>query len=170
MDSRPDKSVRNTKVAHVFETRTNSTPIRQTIRSSHGRIGIWRGRHTLTSGRNQPQKPLKTTPSPHRILLSNVHTNRKELRHLRTRAASGHQSTTELATTPPTHDASFYAHHQSCQPHVLETPSESEPTRCSMVCRTTGLRLRNQTRPRKDTYSRQLPLQTIYRRQRQTRQ
>src|SRR5712672_2058393 len=113
-------------MAHVFETRTNSTPIRQTICSSHGRIGIWRGRHTLTSGRNQPQKPPKTTPPPHRILLSNVHAKRKKLRHLRTRAAGGHQSTTELATTSPTHDAPFHARYRSCQPHILETPSESE--------------------------------------------
>src|SRR5712671_4125705 len=157
-------------MAHVFETRTNPTPIRQTIRSSHRRISIWRGRHTLASGRNQPQKPPKTTPPPHCVLLSNVHANRKELRHLRTRAASGHQSTTELATTPLTHDASFHTHYRSCQPHILETPSEGEPTRRSMVRRTTGLRLRNQTRPRKDTHSRRLPLQTIYRGQGRTRQ
>src|SRR5712671_606556 len=122
-------------MAHVFETRTNPTPIRQTIRSSHRRISIWRGRHTLASGRNQPQKPPKTTPPPHCVLLSNVHANRKELRHLRTRAASGHQSTTELATTPLTHDAPLYARYRSCQPHILETPSESKPTRRSMVRR-----------------------------------
>jgi len=64
VDSRSNKGVRNAKMAHVFEARTNSTPIQQTIHSSHGRIGIWRGRHTLTSGRNQPQNPLKPRLHP----------------------------------------------------------------------------------------------------------
>src|SRR5712671_2959202 len=82
MDRSSDNSVRNAKETHVLETRLNPTAVRQTVRSTHGRIGIWRGRHTLTRGRNQPPKTFKTTPSPHRLLLSNIHTDGEKLRHL----------------------------------------------------------------------------------------
>src|SRR5712671_6195220 len=75
LDRSPNKSLRNPENADVLKTGTDSTTIRQTIRSSHRRIGIWRGRHTLTRGRHQPPKTLKTTPPPHCILLSDIHTH-----------------------------------------------------------------------------------------------
>src|SRR5712675_223655 len=79
----PNKSLRNFKDAHVHETSANPTAIRQAIRTPHRRISIWRGRHTLTRGRHQPTKTLKTPPPPASLLLGNVHSDRKELRHLR---------------------------------------------------------------------------------------
>src|SRR5882757_434331 len=96
----PHESLRHSKDAHVHKTRANPTPVRQTIRTSHRRISIWRGRHTLTRGRHQPTKTLKTSPPPNRLLFSNIHSDGKELRHLRTRVAGGRQSPTTLETTP----------------------------------------------------------------------
>src|SRR5712672_1026145 len=75
MDRGTNDSIRDAEEAHVLQTSANSTPIRQTIRSAHRRIGIWRGSHTLTRGRHQPPKTLKTTPPPHCILLSDIHTH-----------------------------------------------------------------------------------------------
>src|SRR5712672_739275 len=42
MDRSSDNGVRNAEETHVLETRPNPTAVRQTIRSTHGRIGIWR--------------------------------------------------------------------------------------------------------------------------------
>src|SRR5712672_311350 len=53
MDRSADNSVRNAEETHVLQTRVNTTPIRQTVRGTYRCIGIWRGRHTLTRGRNQ---------------------------------------------------------------------------------------------------------------------
>src|SRR5712672_118681 len=71
----PDKGLRNPKNAHVHETGTDPTAIRQAIRTSHRCVSIWRGRHTLTRGRHQPTKTLKTPPPPNCLLLSNVYTD-----------------------------------------------------------------------------------------------
>src|SRR5712671_2375380 len=75
----PDKSLRNPKDAHVYKTGADPTAVRQTICTSHRCISIWRGRHTLTRGRHQPTKTLKTPPPPDCLLLGNIYTNRKEL-------------------------------------------------------------------------------------------
>src|SRR5712675_2272268 len=75
----PDKSLRNPKDAHVHETGANPTAIRQAICTSHRCISIWRGCHTLTRGRHQPTKTLKTPPPPDCLLLSDVYTDREEL-------------------------------------------------------------------------------------------
>src|SRR5712675_1075019 len=85
-----DEGLRNLEDAHVHETGTDPTTVRQTIRTPHRRIGIWRGHHTLTGGRRQPTKTLKTSPPPNCLLLSNIHTDRKELRHLRKGTTSDH--------------------------------------------------------------------------------
>src|SRR5712671_2106758 len=85
-----NKSLQNLKDAHVHETGVNPTAIRQAIRTPHRRISIWRGRHTLTRGRHQPTKTLKTPPPPDCLLLGNVHSDRKELRHLRKGTTSDH--------------------------------------------------------------------------------
>src|SRR5712675_3403299 len=75
----PDKSLQNPKEAHVYETGANPTAIRQTICTSHRCISIWRGRHTLTRGRHQSTKTLKTPPPPDCLLLGNIHADRKKL-------------------------------------------------------------------------------------------
>src|SRR5712672_4597340 len=75
----PNKSLRNPKDAHVHETGADPTAIRQAICTSHRCISIWRGCHTLTRGRHQPAKTLKTPPPPDCLLLGNVYTDRKEL-------------------------------------------------------------------------------------------
>src|SRR5712671_7758401 len=157
----PNKSLRNPKSARVHETSADPTAIRQAIRTPYRCIGIWRGHHTLTRGRYQPPKTFKTTPPSHRLLLSNVHPNRKELQHLRARTSSGPESPTKLETTPRMDAATVHPHHGSRQPHILETPSKSEQTHCPMVRRVTGLLVRDQTRPWKDTYCSQLPLKTL---------
>src|SRR5712671_4028725 len=71
----PNKSLRNPENTHVHKTSADPTAIRQAIRTSHRRISIWRGRHTLTRGRYQPTKTLETPPPPDRLLLSYVHTD-----------------------------------------------------------------------------------------------
>src|SRR5712672_1495397 len=75
----PNKSLRNPKGAHVHETSADPTAIRQTVRTSHRCISIWRGRHTLTRGRHQPTKTLETPPPPDCLLFGDIYTNRKEL-------------------------------------------------------------------------------------------
>src|SRR5712671_1049058 len=107
----PNKGLRNPKNAHVHETSANPTAIRQAICTPHRRISIWRGRHTLTRGRHQPTKTLKTPPPPDCLLFGDVHADRKKLRHLRTRTASNHQSLTTLETTPRLDATSLHAHH-----------------------------------------------------------
>src|SRR5712672_4067459 len=52
----PDEGLRNPKNAHVHKTGADPTTIRQAICTSHRRISIWRGHHTLTRGRHQPTK------------------------------------------------------------------------------------------------------------------
>src|SRR5712672_3673285 len=100
MDNGPDNSIQNAEEVNVLETRLDPTTIRQAIHSTHRRISIWRGRNTLARGRSQPSKTLKATPAPHRLLLSNVHTDGKELRHLRERTFGCPESPTKLETTP----------------------------------------------------------------------
>src|SRR5712672_1668205 len=86
----PDEGLRNPKNAHVHKTGADPTAIRQAICTSHRRISIWRGHHTLTRGRHQPTKTFKTPPPPYCLLLSDVYTDREKLRHLRTRTTSNH--------------------------------------------------------------------------------
>src|SRR5712672_290832 len=107
----PDEGLRNLKNAHVHETSADPTAIRQAIHTSHLCISIWRGRHTLTRGRHQPTKSLNDPPPPDCLLLSYVHTDRKELRHLRARTTSGHQSPATLETAPCLDTAPLHAHH-----------------------------------------------------------
>src|SRR5712672_3794902 len=79
----PNKSLRNPKSARMHETSADPTAIRQAVHTPYRCIGIWRGRHTLTRGRYQPTKTLKTPPPPDCLLLGNVYTDREELRYLR---------------------------------------------------------------------------------------
>jgi len=57
MDGRPNKGVRNTKVAHVFETRANSTPIRQpfVVHTDASAYGV--GTILLQAGEINPKTP-----------------------------------------------------------------------------------------------------------------
>src|SRR5712672_4167156 len=114
LDGNQNNSIRDAEKANVLKTSTDPTTIRQTICSTHRRIGIWRGRHTLTRGRNQPPKTLETTPPPHRVLLGDVHANRKKLRHLRKGTPSSPKSPTELETTPRMDATPLHPHHRSC--------------------------------------------------------
>src|SRR5712675_451217 len=84
LDRGTNDGVRDAKKANVLKTSADPTTVRQTIHSAHRCIGIWRGRHTLTGGRDQPPTTFETTSSPHCLLLSDIHTDRKKLRHLRT--------------------------------------------------------------------------------------
>src|SRR5712672_1237131 len=52
LDRNPNKSLRDPENANVLKASIDATTIRQTCRSSHRRIGIWCGRHTLTRGRH----------------------------------------------------------------------------------------------------------------------
>src|SRR5712672_2806707 len=82
---------------NVSTPSTRPTELQQTVRRTHRRIGLWRGRHTLTGGRNTPKRQnLETATPPHSLLFSYVHPSRKELRHLRTRAFGGSQSAKTL--------------------------------------------------------------------------
>src|SRR5712675_113950 len=159
----PDEGLRNPKDAHVHETGADPTAIRQTIRTPHRRVGIWRGRHTLTRGRHQPTKTLKTPPPPDCLLLGNVYTDRKELRYLRKGITGDHQSPATLETAPRLDAAPLHTHHRPCQPHILEAPPKSKQTRRSMVRRIAGLLVRNQTCSGQNPHRSRFPLQTLCR-------
>src|SRR5712671_5286560 len=78
--TRPKTSVRTLKDVNVSTPSTCPTELQQTIRRTHRRIGLWRGRHTLTRGRNAPKRQnLETITPPHSLLLSHVHSSRKKL-------------------------------------------------------------------------------------------
>src|SRR5712671_5311007 len=82
--TRPKTSVRTLKDANVPTSSACPTKLQQTIRCTHRCIGLWRGRHTLTRGRNAPKRQnLETITPSHSLLLSHVHPSRKKLRHLR---------------------------------------------------------------------------------------
>src|SRR5712671_642779 len=68
LDRSSNKGFRDIEDTDVLKTRTNPATVRQTLRSPYRRIGLWRGHHTLTRGRNQPPKTFKTTSSPHCLL------------------------------------------------------------------------------------------------------
>src|SRR5712672_527442 len=75
LDQGPNNGIRNAKETNVFKACTDPTAVRQTICSAYRCIGIWCGRHTLTRGRDQPPKTIKTLTPPYCLLLSNVYTD-----------------------------------------------------------------------------------------------
>src|SRR5712675_1284207 len=86
MGRRSETSLRTPQNSNVPTPSVSPTQLQQIVRCSYRRISLWRGRHTLTRGRNTPEcKNLKTTAPPHSLLLGHIHPSRKKLRHLRTR-------------------------------------------------------------------------------------
>src|SRR5712671_684437 len=53
LDRGTNDGVRDTKKTNVLKTSADPTTVRQTIHSAHRCISIWRGRHTLTRGRDK---------------------------------------------------------------------------------------------------------------------
>src|SRR6267142_6624088 len=89
----------------------------------------------------------ETYTASYRILLSNIHTNRKELRHLRTRTTRNYEILYALATIPRMDQGNFHYPYRSCKPPILESSEESQSTNCTMACRPPRIRLQNQTHP-----------------------
>src|SRR5712671_7419152 len=105
---------------------TRPTKLQQTIRRAHRRISLWRGRHTLTGGRNTPKRQnFETTTSPHSLLLSYVHSSRKKLRYLRTRTPSCSQSAKTLETPSGRLPFPLHCSYRPCQPCILEGTKRS---------------------------------------------
>src|SRR5712671_3275810 len=99
MGTRTKTSLRTPQNLNVPTPSTRSTKLQQTIRRTHRRLSLWRGRHTLTRGRNTPKRQnLETVTPPHSLLFSHVHSGRKKLRHLREGTPSRSQSTKTLET------------------------------------------------------------------------
>src|SRR5712675_188908 len=122
--TRPKTSVRTLEDVNVSTPSTCPTKLPQTIRRTHRRIGLWRGRHTLTRGRNAPKRQnLETITPPHSLLLSHVHPSRKKLRHLRERTLSRSQSTKTLETSPWRIPLPLYSCYGPRQPRILERTS-----------------------------------------------
>src|SRR5712671_269942 len=126
--TRPKTSVRTPEDANVPTPSTRPTELQQIVRRTHRRISLWRGRHTLTGGRNTPKRQnFETITPPHSLLLSHVHSSRKKLRHLRMRTSSCSQSAKTLET--PSRRLSFplYCSHRPRQPCILEGTKRSQP-------------------------------------------
>src|SRR5580693_2089878 len=74
------RSIRDVTKGYDRQTSTTTTGFHETLRTTHGRIRLWRGSHTLTRGRiKQPNHQQETQAPPCRLLLSYFHRNRTQL-------------------------------------------------------------------------------------------
>jgi hypothetical protein len=138
-----------------------TTRLYKTILLTHRRFSLWHGSHTLTGGRILNIKPQpKTETSPCRILLSYIHTNRTQLRHLRMRTASNHQSNITLATISDLDQRTIHHSHRPFKPTTLEITKETELSHSVMAWRITRLQLQTPTRPWKTSHSSRCPIST----------
>src|SRR5712675_3303868 len=124
MGTRTKTSLRTPQNLNVPTPSTRSTKLQQTVCCTHRRLSLWRGRHTLTRGRNTPKRQnLETVASPHSLLLGHVHSGRKKLRHLRERTPSRSQGVKTLETPLGGIPLPFYSRHGPRQPCILERTS-----------------------------------------------
>jgi hypothetical protein len=137
---------------NVLQPSTNATELQRTILPSNRRIGIWRGRHTLATGKNLtlPGKTNKTSHASSGILLSNIHPHRTKLRHIRKRITGNNEITSTLATIPGMDQRTIYHPNGPRQPAILEVAKEPQPKDRKMARRSTRIRLRNPTHTRKN--------------------
>src|SRR6266850_7946450 len=103
--------IRRTENENVRSTSTSTTQLRQKVLLTSRRIGFRRGHRTLAGGRTFHPFTLKTTkthtPSCG-ILLSNLHTHRTKLRHLRTRTTGRDEKPLTLAPLPRMDQRTIY--------------------------------------------------------------
>src|SRR6266849_5826324 len=92
----------------------------------NGRIGIRRGSRTLAKGRKftLPKQKNETDHSPHSVLLSNLHSNRKKLRHLRKGTASRDEIVGTLETLSRMDKRTICHPYGPRQPSILESTKE----------------------------------------------
>src|SRR5712671_8217074 len=134
MGTRAKTSLRTPQNLNVPTPSTRSTKLQQTIRRTHRRFGLWRGRHTLTGGRNTPKcQNLETVTPPHSLLFSHVHPSRTKLRYLRERTPSRSQGTKTLETSLRRIPLPFHSRYGPCQPRILERTSRPQPASSEMA-------------------------------------
>jgi hypothetical protein len=134
----------------VLTTHTPTTRLHQAILPRHGCLGIRRGSRTLTGGRLKPAHQTTYT-TPHRILLSNLHSYRTELRHLREGTPRGHEGPRTLETAPCRNRNPRPSTHGPCQPHLLESPQKGKSEGSTLVLGAARIQPTNQTRTRETT-------------------
>src|SRR5712671_2470950 len=124
MGTRTKTSLRTPQNLNVPAPSTRSTKLQQTIRRTHRRFSLWRGRHTLTRGRNTPKRQnLETVASSHSLLFGHVYSGRKKLRHLRERTPSRSQGVKTLETPSGRIPLPFHSRHGPRQSRILERTS-----------------------------------------------
>src|SRR5712671_1691187 len=134
MGTRPKTSLRAPQNPNVSTPSARTTKLQQTVCCTYRRFSLWRGRHTLTRGRNTPKRQnLETITPPHSLLLSHVHPSRKKLRHLRTRTPSRSQGTKTLETPSWRIPLSFHSCYGPRQPRILERTSRPQPMNSEMA-------------------------------------
>ena len=78
MDQNATISLRPLESTNVRGTSPNSTQLREEVLPSSRCLGIWRGRRTLTRGRNHNPflgEMMKTSLAPHCVLFGNLHSH-----------------------------------------------------------------------------------------------
>src|SRR6266850_8159122 len=104
-------SLRRTKNQDVHGTSIITTQLQQEVLLTSRCIGFRRGCHTLAGGRTfHPftSKTTKTHTSSCGILLSNIHTHRTKLRHLRTGITGCDEESPTLAPLPRMDERTIY--------------------------------------------------------------
>jgi hypothetical protein len=169
----PTTSFRRAEEPHVQQASPEATRLHPEVLSSSRRFGLRRGRRTLAGGRYHnhfTRKTLRTKTASHCILLGNVHSYRKELRHLRARATGNYEIPCALETLSRMDTRTIYYPHRPCQPAVLESTKKSQQTYSQMARGPPRVRLRNQTHTRKYKHTCGRIIKTTRRRQRRRRQ
>jgi hypothetical protein len=156
MGQRATASLRNTVQPDVPTTSLETTRFHQTIRRIHRRIGIWRGSHTLTRGWTQRTK-LNQIPS-NCLLFGHFHRNRTELRRLRQRIASNHESNHTLAPLSYLDKGTIQNLYRPHKPPTLEIPSQIKSSHSQMAWRTPGLQLHTPPRTWEEPHGSRHPI------------
>ena len=143
--------IRRIEKTHVFWTSTTTTGLRKKVLPSSRHIIIWCGHRTLAGGKTPHTiagQATKTHFTPYSLLLGHIHTNWKELQHLRKRTASHDESPRPLETIPRMDKRTIHNHDGSCKSTILEVTQEPELTNGTVASGPTRIWLWNTTHPR----------------------
>jgi hypothetical protein len=171
MELRGTNSIWDITKCHDWQTGTPTTRLHKTILPPHRCIGIWRGSHTLIGRRVwwlEHHPKTQTTPSC--ILLSHLHQNGAQLRHLWPRTSSDHESHHTLAPILNLDEGTLHHSHRPHKFAALELAKETKQTNCTMEQQTSRLQFQASTCPWETTYGHRCPITTPGSRQRQRRQ
>ena len=154
MGSKAKGCLWNPETMNVQRPSPHPTKLQTTLLLANRCIQLWCGSHTLARGRDQwPNRrgitcsKIKTKITSNCILLGNIHSNWKELRHIRTGAASSDESPFSLATIPGMNNKTLCDPHRPCEPTILEGPTWPKPTNRKMAHRPSRIWLSGQIYP-----------------------